>query len=161
MSGHVTALYHNLYDAGRAIEDLVASGVSPEEISLITSESRSPIFQVEYEEEAQRPRVASGAIGGALGAMGAHLASSPGGVSGILAAGPLLVSLAGVGTARIGLAGSLRRAGIREHDAKFYEHEIRKHDAVMVGVASVRHQPIVIRNILDRHHATSVHAATG
>lgn len=155
MSGHITALYHNLYDAGRAIEDLVASGVSPGEISLITSEARAPIFQVEYEEAARGP---CGAIGGALGAMGAHLASSPGGGTGILAAGPLLVTLAGVGTAGAGLAGSLLRAGIAEQEAKFYEHEIRKHDALMVGVASLRHQPVVLRNILERHHATTVTA---
>jgi hypothetical protein len=156
MSGHITALYHNLYDAGRAIEDLVASGVAPGEVSLITSEARSPIFQVEYEEAARGPRQACGAIGGALGAMGAHLASSPGGGTGILAAGPLLVSLAGVGTAGVGLAGSLLRAGIPEREAKFYEFEIRKHDALMVGVASLRHQPAVIRNILERHHPSAV-----
>lgn len=158
MNAHITALYHNLYDAGRAIEDLVASGVSPGEISLITSAARSPIIQIEYEQAARGPCVANGAIGSALGAMGAHLASSPGGGAGLLAAGPLLVTLAGIGTTGVGLAGSLLRAGIPEHEATFYEHEISKHDALMVGVASLRHEPIVIRNILERHHATAVTA---
>ena len=155
MSGHVTALYHNLYDAGRAIEDLVASGVAPGEISLITSEARAPILQIEYDGGSRNSAAAYGAIGSALGAIGADLASSPGGEAGILAAGPLLVTLASRGAGG-GLAGSLLSIGIPEHEAKFYEHEIRKHGALMVGAASPRHEPPVVRNILERHHATTV-----
>lgn len=155
MSGHVTALYHNLYDAGRAIEDLVASGVAPGEISLVTSEARAPIFEVEYDENAPRSS-AAGAIGGALGVIGARLSASPGGGAGILATGPLLTTLASFGAGGHCLADTLLSVGIPERDARFYEHEIRKHDALMVGVASLRHEPVLVRNILERHHASAV-----
>ena len=156
MSGHVTALYHNLYDAGRAIEDLVASGVSPGEISLITSEARAPIFEIEYDADARRSAAAFGAIGGALGAIGAKLTASPGSSAGILATGPLLTTLAGPDSRAHGLVGSLRTVGLSGSRARFYDHEIRRHDALMVGVQSKRHEPVVVRNILERHHATAV-----
>ena len=47
-------------------------------------------------------------------------------------------------------------AGLPSRDAKFYEHEIRRHDALMVSVTILRHQTVSIQNILERHHATSV-----
>lgn len=155
MSGHVTALYHNLYDAGRAIEDLVASGVAPGEISLVTSEARAPIFEIEYDEDTRRS-AAFGAIGGALGAIGARLTTSPKRGPGLLATGPLLTTLASQDGHSNGLADWLRNVGIPARKARFYEHEIRRHDALMVGVASIRHEPVVVRNILERHHATTV-----
>ena len=157
MSEHVTALYHNLYDAGRAIEDLVASGVAPTEISLITSEARAPILEVEYDIDARRSAPAFGAIGGALGAIGARLTPSRSGRrgGGLLATGPLLSMLSAAG-ATGGLASSLRSAGLSGRKAKFYEDEIRKHDALMVGVESARFEPVIVRNILERHHATTV-----
>lgn len=155
MSGHVAALYHNLYDAGRAIEDLVASGIAPGEISLVTSKARAPILRAEYDEGTLEPAAGCGAIGGALGAIGAHLSSSPGGGDGLLATGPVLTSLATF-TTNGGLAGSLRNIGISKRESEFCAREIRKHDALMVGVACLRHEPVVIRNILERHHATLV-----
>ena len=155
MSGHVTALYHNLYDAGRAIEDLVACGVAPTEISLVTSEARGPIFHIEYDQDARCSAAAFGAIGAALGAIGARLTVSPGSGAGILATGPLATPAShGAGASRLG--DWLRSAGISGRKAKFYEHEIREHDALMVGVESKRHEPVVVRNILERHHATTV-----
>ena len=155
MSGHVTALYHNLYDAGRAIEDLVASGVAPAEISLVASEARAPIFQIEYDSDARRSAAAFGAIGAALGAIGARLGPARGSGAGILATGPLLATLSGAVADR-GLAESLRTVGVSGRKAKFYEHEIRKHGALVVGVDSKRYEPVVVRNILERHHATAV-----
>ena len=155
MSGCVTALYHNLYDAGRAIEDLVASGVAPGEISLVTSEARAPILEIEYDGDT-RSATASGAIGVALGAIGARLTACPAGDSGILATGPLLTTLATARAGRHGFAATLRSVGISGRDAKFCEHEIRRHDALMVGVASRHHAPVVVRTILERHHATTV-----
>lgn len=156
MSGQVTALYHNLYDAGRAIEDLVASGVGPGEISLVTSEARAPIFEIEYDEDAGRSAAAFGAIGGALGAIGARLTASRGGNSGILATGPLLTMLSGPGCRARTLADSLRTVGISGSTARFYEHEIRRHEALMIGVLCQRYEPVIVRNILERHHATTV-----
>lgn len=156
MRGHVTALYHNLYDAGRAIEDLVASGVAPGEISLVTSDARAPIFEIEYDEGSRRSAAAFGAIGGALGAIGAKLTASPGSSAGILATGPLLTTLSGPESCARRLVDSLRIAGLPARKAEFYEHEIRRHDALMVGVESRRHEPVVVRNILERHHATAV-----
>lgn len=158
MSGYVTALYHNLYDAGRAIEDLVASGVAPAEISLVTSEARAPILEIEYDKDARRVAAASGAIGGALGAIGARLTAPPAGGAGILATGPLLTRIATsrAGGSGSGFAASLQSVGISGREARFFEHEIRKHDALIVGVTSARHEPVVVRNILERHHATTV-----
>ncbi len=154
MSGHVTALYHNLYDAGRAFEDLVASGVAPGEISFVTSEARAPLLEIEYDGDARRSAAGSGAIGGALGAIGAQLTASPDGD--FLATGPLLATLATARAGGLGFAATLRSVGISGRDAKFCEHEIRRHDALMVGVASRRHEPVVVRNILERHHASTV-----
>jgi hypothetical protein len=151
MSGQVTALYHNLYDAGRAIEDLVASGVGPDEISLVTSEARAPILEIEYGEPERDAAAGSGAIGGALRAIGGSLTAS--GNSGIIATGPLLSALADGDRA---LAESLRTAGLPKRGARLYADEIRRHDALMVGVRSGRHASGTVRGILERHHASAV-----
>lgn len=154
MSGQITALYHNLYDAGRAIEDLVASGVAPDEISVVTSEARAALFEVEYEEAARGPATASGAIGGALRAIGANLITSPGD-SGIIATGPLRSTLSGEGGMRT-LADTLQAVGFSKRGARFYSHEIRKHDALMVGVEGAGYESEEVRSILGRHHATAI-----
>lgn len=156
MSGHVTALYHNLYDAGRAIEDLVASGVAPGEISLLTSEARAPIFEIEYDENARRSAAAFGAIGGALGAIGARLTASPGRGGRLLATGPLPGSFPAPARRAGRLADSLRAVGLAGEKANFYEHEICRHEALMIGVTCSRYETVIVRNILERHHATSV-----
>ena len=154
MKGHLTALYHEVGDAGRAIEDLISAGVYRDEISMLTTEGRASHFGVRKASKAPEGAVAGGLLGGALGAIGASLGTAATAGVGILATGPILMGLAGLGTGAAvgGLAGALAGLGIPEHEAKFYEREIRDRNAILIGVATQRHDRDDIAEILSRHN---------
>lgn len=153
MNNHVTALFREFDNAGRAVQALLEQGVTQGEISLVANEGTASHFGVHEGSKAPEGVVASGLIGGALGAIGSTLITAASAGAGIFATGPILVGLAGLGGggALGGLAGSLAGLGVPEHEARFYEQEIRKRDAILVGVASLRHDPIRIKNTLNRY----------
>ena len=153
MTQYVTALFDDLERASRTIDDLISAGIHRDEISMITNEGRASHFGVKSGSKAPEGAVTGGMIGGAIGAIGAGLVTAATAGVGILATGPILVGLAGLGTGAVvgGLAGALVGLEIPEHEAKFYENEIRERDAILIGVATERHDHDKVAQILARH----------
>lgn len=138
MSTLVTGIFKSRTDAESAVQDLIASGCSRDDISLIMSETtRGREFGLKESTKAPEGAATGAAVGGVLGAVAATLAAVgtitiPG--IGLLAAGPVLAALAGLGAgaAAGGLTGALIGVGIPEHEAKFYKEEIEK-GGILVG----------------------------
>src|SRR5205085_10018406 len=72
--------------------------------------------------------VAGGAIGGTLGLLAGIGALAIPGVGPLIAAGPIMATLAGVGTGGVvgGIVGALVGMGIPEYEAKRYEGRIKE-----------------------------------
>ncbi len=139
MAKNITAIYKDTAAAAVAMTRLQEAGISQDDISVLMSETtRGREFTVETESKAPEGAVTGGLIGGALGGVAAALAAvgvvaAPG--IGLVAAGPLLAALAGVGAggAAGSLAGGLAGMGVPEHEAKLVSEQISQ-GAILIGV---------------------------
>jgi hypothetical protein len=145
----VTGIFNTRADAGRAITELKAAGVSPEEISLLTpqgSEEERVSVPVAYTEQPGTGRAIGGVVGGALGAAtGLSLSAAAASifipaVGPVLAIGFLGAALFGTGGAIGGaLAGEALDEGMDEGlpvDEMFvYEDALRQGRSVVVVLA--------------------------
>lgn len=162
MSQLITGIFPNRDIAERAIQHLIDAGFAPEDTSLLMSEgTRGREFQMEKSTKAPEGAVTGATVGGVLGAIGASLVALgtlavPG--LGLVAAGPIVAALSGLGAgaAAGGLVGGLVGLGVPEHEAKFYDEEIRK-GGILVGVYAHGDRVKLAREILDAAGATKVH----
>jgi uncharacterized protein (TIGR02271 family) len=133
MAKTVVALYDDVDQAHRAIRDLVDSGFSRDDISLLTRDTREETGRRETGESKVGEGAGAGAgIGAIIGGAGGLLVGLGAlvipGIGPLLAAGPLAAALAGAGVgAGVGaLAGALVGLGIPEQDAEYYSEGIRR-----------------------------------
>jgi hypothetical protein len=141
MATLVTGLFKSRADAERAVEDLVHYGWSRDDISLLMSDAtRGREFGMAMATKAPEGAAAGATIGGVLGAIAAGLVALgivavPG--IGLVAAGPIVATLAGLGAgaAAGGLTGALIGMGLPEHEARFFNEEIER-GGILVGVLS-------------------------
>src|ERR1700733_13396235 len=136
MSGKKTAvfgIYPTLSSADHATDTLVRSGFSPSDISALLPENLGS-RQIGTEKATKAPEGAatgagSGAVlGGALGLLAGIGALAIPGVGPLIAAGPIMAALAGVGVGGAvgGFTGALIGFGIPEYEAKRYEGRVQK-----------------------------------
>jgi hypothetical protein len=162
MSQLITGIFPNRGIAERATQNLIDAGFAPEDTSILMSEgTRGREFQVEHSTKAPEGAVTGATVGGVLGAVAAGLVALgtlavPG--VGLVAAGPIVAALSGLGAgaAAGGLVGGLVGLGIPEHEAKFYDEELRK-GGILVGVYAHGDRVKLAREILDAAGATKVH----
>ncbi|HWG57729.1 MAG TPA: hypothetical protein VN661_01635 [Candidatus Acidoferrales bacterium] len=135
MAGRNTAVFgiYPAYDAvENAISALQAAGFRNTDISILLPENAGN-KDFAHEKNTKAPEgatagAASGAvIGGALGWLAGIGALAIPGIGPLIAAGPIVAALAGIGVggAVAGIAGALIGAGIPEYEAKRYEGRIR------------------------------------
>jgi len=161
MSKLITGIFTSRARAEQATEELMRSGFAPEDVSLLMSEStQGREFAVKKSTKAPEGAATGATIGGVLGAAAAGLAavaslSVPG--LAIVAAGPLVAALTGLGAgaAAGGVAGALIGLGIPEHEAKFYHKEIEK-GGILVGVYTHSDRVELARDILNAAGADKV-----
>jgi hypothetical protein len=128
----VFGIYHAQLQAERAIEDLLGAGFSNDDISIL-AEDHSSRRAFAHEMHTKAPEGASagavggGLIGGTVGLLSALGTLAIPGVGPLLAAGPVLAVLAGMGAGGTvgGLIGGLVGMGIPEYEAKRYEGRIQ------------------------------------
>ena len=138
MAKDIIAIYKDPAAAAVAISRLEDAGLSKEDISVLMAETtRGREFTVDAETKAPEGAVAGGVAGGALGGIAAALVAvgaiaAPG--IGLVAAGPLLATLAGVGAGGAvgGLAGGLSGMGIPEHEVNLLSDQVSE-GAVLLG----------------------------
>lgn len=142
MSSTVAAVFSSRLEADRAVDDLARVGFSRGSISLLVAESsRGQHFKVVEGDKAAEGAIGGSVVGGTLGAIAAGLVAvgviviAPG--IGLVAAGPLLAALAGLGAgaAAGGLVGGLVGLGIPEHHAKVMDAQITR-GGILVAVGT-------------------------
>ncbi|HET9532993.1 MAG TPA: hypothetical protein VFQ92_21740 [Blastocatellia bacterium] len=161
MATLVTGLFSSRANAERAVEDLVHYGWSRDDISLLMSDAtRGREFGLAMATKAPEGAAAGATIGGVIGAIAAGLVALgivalPG--IGLVAAGPIVATLAGLGAgaAAGGLTGALIGLGIPEHEAKFFNEEIER-GGILVGVYSHADRADQARKIMDAAGAERV-----
>jgi len=157
----VTAIFNSRSAAEQAVEELIKSGFAREDISLLMSETtRGREFAVKKTSKVPEGAATGMTVGGVVGAVAAGLAAVgtiavPG--LALVAAGPLVAALAGLGAgaAAGGLTGALIGLGIPEHEAKFYDKELEK-GGILVGVYAHDDKNKLARDILESAGAEKV-----
>jgi hypothetical protein len=143
MAGKNTAafgIYPTRARAEQAVDQLLAAGFRSEDISVLMQDNIGT-KDFAHEKHTKAPEgtttgvVAGGAIGGTLGVLAGIGALAIPGVGPLIAAGPIMAGLAGlgVGGAVGGLVGALVGMGIPEFEAKRYEGRI-KEGGILVSV---------------------------
>src|ERR1700758_4714304 len=131
MAGKNTAvygIYRTRTDAENAVDQLLASGFRAEDISALLQDNVGT-KDFAHEKHTKAPEGATAgagagaAIGGTLGLLAGLGALSSRGLGPLIAAGPIMATLAGLGSggALGGIVGGLVGAGIPEYEAKRYE----------------------------------------
>jgi hypothetical protein len=135
----IVGSFDSFNDAHAVANDLRAAGFLDSDISIVANNATG-----EYRED---PRVtdtkegsatAKGAVTGAVVGGGAGLAASLAGlaipgIGPIIAAGPIVATLAGAGTGAVagGLIGGLVDLGVPESDAQYYAESVRRGGALV------------------------------
>ena len=136
MAGRKTAvfgIYSTLSSADHATDTLVRCGFSPSDISALLPENLGSrhigTAKATKAPEGAATGAGSGAVlGGALGLLAGIGALAIPGVGPLIAAGPIMAALAGVGVGGAvgGFTGALIGFGIPEYEAKRYEGRVQK-----------------------------------
>ena len=143
--------------ASAAYTDLLANGFSREDVSVMSRGAEDKAGQAP--EGAGHEHVTPGegaAAGGLVGLLLGAAAMLIPGIGPIVAVGPLAAGLAGAvtggvtGTVVGGLGGALTRAGVPEHDARYYEERF-KEGGVLLSVQAGPGTYEIARAILERH----------
>jgi hypothetical protein len=135
MSGKNTAvfgIYKSAEHAERAVDSLIAAGYDSGAISVLLPDNCST-KEFAHEKDTKAPEgtaagaTTGGVIGGTLGVLAGIGALAIPGVGPLIAAGPIMAGLAGlgVGGAVGGLVGALVGMGIPEYEAKRYEGQVK------------------------------------
>src|ERR1700687_4867069 len=143
MAGKNTAVF-GIYKSGaqaeRAVDRILAAGVSQNDISVLLPDTQSS-KEFAHEKNTKAPEgtttgvTTGGVVGGTLGLLAGIGALALPGVGPFIAAGPIMASLAGlgVGGAVGGFVGALVGMGIPEFEAKLYDLRV-KDGGVLVAV---------------------------
>jgi hypothetical protein len=129
----VYGIYRGRADAETAVDQLQRSGFRSEDISVLLQDNVGT-KDFAHEKHTKAPEgatagaVAGGAVGGAIGLLAGIGALAIPGVGPLIAAGPIMATLAGLGSGGVvgGLIGALAGMGIPEFEAKRYEGRIKE-----------------------------------
>jgi hypothetical protein len=128
----VFGIYTTAYEAERAVDHLVAAGCTHSDISvLLPDDEATQTFA--HEKHTKAPEgtaagaTAGGLVGGTIGLLAGIGALAIPGVGPLIAAGPILAALAGLGVGGTlgGMVGALVGLGIPEFEARRYEGHVR------------------------------------
>jgi hypothetical protein len=129
----VFGIYKTVGDAERAVNNLMSTGFTSDDISVLMPDSKST-REFAHEKNTKAPEgtatgaTAGGVIGGTLGLLAGIGTLAIPGVGPLIAAGPIMAALAGlgVGGAVGGLIGAMVGMGIPEYEAKRYEGWVKE-----------------------------------
>jgi hypothetical protein len=143
MAGRNTAvfgIFATAVEAERGVDTLIAAGFPSADISVLLPDTRAT-KDFAHQKDTKAPEgttagvTAGGIVGGALGVLAGMGALAIPGIGPLIAAGPIMAGLAGlgVGGAVGGLVGALVGMGIPEYEAKLYEGRV-KNGGVLLSV---------------------------
>jgi hypothetical protein len=163
----VFGIYTTVASADLATDGLVKAGFSAADVSALLPENLGS-KPIATEKNSKAPEGAatgagSGAVlGGALGLLAGIGALAIPGVGPLIAAGPIMAALAGmgVGGAVGGLTGALIGMGIPEYEAKRYEGRLKKGGILLSVHCDTSDQIKRAKEIMKNTHAEDV-SSTG
>jgi hypothetical protein len=153
--------------AERAVDSLIAAGYPSSSISVLLPDTRST-REFAHEKDTKAPEgtaagaTAGGVVGGTLGVLAGLGALAIPGIGPIIAAGPIMAGLAGlgVGGAVGGLVGALIGMGIPEYEAKRYEGRVKDGGTLLSVHCDTSEQISRAKDMLKGTGATDI-ASTG
>lgn len=165
MARIVVGLFDRLDDAQACVRDLEDNGFPRNDISLVAKDAKGEYarqFQKRDVHDDVKNGAADGAgIGAVLGGLGGLLvglgALAIPGIGPVLAAGPIITTLAGagIGAAAGGLIGALVDAGIPENQAKVYAEGVNR-GGTLVTVNTSDDMASKAADIMNSHHPIDV-----
>lgn len=128
----VYGIYSHRSQAEAGVDRLISAGFRKEDISVLMQDN-SGTKDFAHEKDTKAPEgttagvIAGGALGGAFGLVVGLGAVVIPGLGPLLAAGPIIAALTGIGSGGIvgGIIGALVGMGIPEYEAKRYEGHVR------------------------------------
>lgn len=128
----VFGIYKTRLAAESAVNRILQSGFSQDDVSVLMADSQST-KDFAHEKNTKAPEgtttggVVGGAIGGVLGLLAGIGSLSIPGLGPLIAAGPIVATLAGLGSGGVvgGIIGALIGMGIPEYEAKRYESRLK------------------------------------
>jgi len=169
MAGKKTAvfgIYSTLGEAERTVDDLVRSGFSDADVSVLFPDNQST-RDFAHEKNTKAPEgtatgvAAGGTIGGTLGLLAGIGALAIPGLGPFIAAGPIMGALAGVGVGGAvgGFVGALVGMGIPEYEAKRYEGRVKNGGILLSVHCDTSDQIKRAKDILKRTGAEDIASA--
>jgi hypothetical protein len=163
----VFGIYKSAEQAERAVDSLIAAGYASSSISVLLPDSRST-KEFAHEKDTKAPEgtavgvTTGGVVGGTLGVLAGIGALAIPGVGPLIAAGPIMAGLAGlgVGGAVGGLVGALVGMGIPEYEAKRYEGQVKNGGTLLSVHCDTAEQISRAKDFLKGTGATDI-ASTG
>jgi hypothetical protein len=163
----VFGIYKSAEHAERAVDSLIAAGFPSANISVLLPDSSST-KEFAHQKDTKAPEGATagvttgGVIGGTLGVLAGIGALAIPGVGPLIAAGPIMAGLAGlgVGGAVGGLVGALVGMGIPEYEAKRYEGQVKDGGTLLSVHCDTSDQVSRAKDLLKSTGATDI-ASTG
>jgi hypothetical protein len=158
----IVGMFKSRMDADRAFDELMAAGISRNDISLVgREEAMGGGAGNKAGTGAGLGAVGGATVGGIAGLLTGIGAMLIPGIGPIIAVGTIATALAGTavgaaaGAAAGGIAGALVGLGIPENEAKAYSEGVRSGGILMVVHADGM-QAMTARTIMQRNNATSV-----
>ena len=164
----VFGIYHTSAEAEHGANSLMGAGFSNDDVSVLLADPESTReFAIEQNtkvpEGSTAGATAGGVIGGTLGLLfGIGAIAIPGMGLTLLAAGPILATMAGLGAGGAvgGLIGALAGMGVPEYEAKRYEGHM-KEGGVLLSVHCDTEEEIARASDLLRHSGAQDVASAG
>jgi hypothetical protein len=163
----VFGIYKTDEQAEKAVDILIAAGYPSANISVLFTDTRST-REFAHEKDTKAPEgttvgvTAGGVVGGTLGVLAGLGALVIPGVGPLIAAGPIMAGLAGlgVGGAVGGLMGALIGMGIPEYEAKRYVGQVKDGGTLLSVHCDTSEQISRAKDLLRGSNATDI-ASTG
>ena len=161
-SSTIVGVFRDRAQAERAVDDLVSAGISRDQISVVTADSRTAAADTPnlLPSENIGSDMTSGtgaAVGGFFGFVAGIAALAIPGIGPILAVGPLAAGLmgAGLGAAAGGITGALKGRNVPENDAQRFAEAVRA-GGILVTVYVPDDRVDEAADLLDRNGAVDV-----
>jgi hypothetical protein len=163
----VFGIYPYAAQAERAVDAFIAAGFSSSDISVLLPDADST-QAFAHHKDTKAPEgtavgvTAGGAIGGVLGVLAGVGALAIPGVGPLIAAGPIMAGLAGlgVGGAVGGLVGALMGMGIPEYEAQRYEGRVKGGGTLLSVHCDTNDEIARAKNILKGTSAEDIAATS-
>ena len=163
----VFGIYATRSDAENAADALIKGGFATSDISVLLPENLGP-RSIGTEKSTKLPEGATtgagtGAVlGGALGLLAGIGTLAIPGVGPLIAAGPIMAALAGVGVGGTvgGVVGGLIGLGVPEYEAKRYEGRIQKGGILLSVHCATSNEVSLAKDVMKRTGADDI-SSTG